>query len=160
MAERMRAGTPAGERELERAREREVAEERAAHAAAAHGWSDERVEMVVGNLLRFGVLTAGAVTALGGVFLLAQHGLVPADYHVFRGEAPELTSIGGIFRGALRLDSRAVVQLGLLLLIATPIARVCFSLVAFILQRDRLYVVITAVVLAVLLFSLLFGGHA
>jgi uncharacterized membrane protein len=147
-------------RESRRDREREVARERQEHAAAARGWSDERVETVVGNLLRLGVLVAGGVTALGGIFLLAQHGMARADYHVFRGETAELRSIGGIVAGALRLDSRAVVQLGLLLLIATPIARVCFSLVAFVLQRDRLYVVITSIVLAVLLFSLVFGGHA
>jgi uncharacterized membrane protein len=143
-----------------RGRGGELAARGQAGASAAGGWSDERVENVVGNLLRLGVLVAGAVTALGGALFLARHGMARADYHVFRGEGSELTSIGGIVAGALRRDSRAVVQLGLLLLIATPIARVCFSLVAFVLQRDRLYVGITAIVLAVLLFSLVFGGHA
>ncbi|HET8632854.1 MAG TPA: DUF1634 domain-containing protein [Gemmatimonadales bacterium] len=121
-------------------------------------WSDDRVEQVVGNLLRVGVLVAAAVAVTGGVAVLVQHGMRLADYGTFTGEAAEFTSIGGIVRGVLALDSRAVVQLGLVLLIATPIARVVFSLVAFLLQRDRLYVVITSVVLAVLLFSLLLGG--
>ena len=121
-------------------------------------WSDDRVEQVVGNLLRVGVLVAAAVAVTGGVAVLVQHGMRLADYGTFTGEAAEFTSIGGIVRGVLALDSRAVVQLGLVLLIATPIARVVFSLVAFLLQRDRLYVVITGIVLAVLLFSLVFGG--
>ena len=51
-----------------------------------------------------------------------------------------------------------MIQLGLLVLIATPIARVAFSLVAFALQRDRIYVIVTLIVLAVLLYSLT-GGH-
>lgn len=121
-------------------------------------WSDDRVEQVIGNLLRLGVLVAAGVALLGGVFLLAQHGSRLADYGTFRGETAEFTSLGGIARGVLALDSRAIVQLALVLLIATPIVRVIFSLVAFLVQRDRLYAVITGIVLAVLLFSLLFGG--
>jgi uncharacterized membrane protein len=121
-------------------------------------WSDDRVEQVVGNLLRIGVLVAAAVAVAGGVAVLVQHGMRQADYGTFTGEAAEFTSIGGIVRGVMALDSRAVVQLGLVLLIATPVARVVFSLVAFLLQRDRLYVVITSIVLAVLVFSLVFGG--
>ncbi len=123
-----------------------------------HRWSDDRVEQVIGNLLRLGVLVAAGVALLGGVFLLAQHGSRLTDYGTFRGETAEFTSLGGIARGVLALDSRAIVQLALVLLIATPIVRVIFSLVAFLVQRDRLYVVITGIVLAVLLFSLLFGG--
>jgi uncharacterized membrane protein len=48
-------------------------------------------------------------------------------------------------------------QLGLLLLIATPVARVAFSVFAFALQRDRLYVVVTLAVLGVLAFSMTGG---
>lgn len=120
--------------------------------------SDDRVEQAIGNLLRAGVLVAASVTLLGGMLFLLQHGSRIADYGTFAGEAPEFTSISGVVRGVLALDSLAVTQLGLVLLIATPILRVIFSLVAFVIQRDRLYVVITSIVLAVLLFSLVFGG--
>jgi uncharacterized membrane protein len=123
-------------------------------------WSDERVEQLVGNLLRAGVILAAIVTALGGAALLIQHGATRADYPLFRGEPAALRSVGAVVASAQRLESRGVVQLGLVLLIATPIARVLLSLVAFVLQRDRLYVVVTAIVLAILLFSLVFGGHA
>jgi len=120
--------------------------------------NDDGVEQMIGNLLRAGVLTAAAVTIAGGVFALLQHGSRLADYGTFQGETAEFTSVGGIVRGVVALDSRALVQLGLVLLIATPILRVIFSLVAFLVQRDRLYVIISSIVLAVLLFSLLFGG--
>lgn len=122
-------------------------------------WSDEQVDQLIGNLLRIGVIVAAVVAAIGGALYLAQHGHQLADYREFRGEPPELRSVRGIVAAALALHSPAIVQLGLLLLIATPVARVAFSLVAFLIQRDRVYVVVTSIVLAVLLFSLT-GGRA
>jgi uncharacterized membrane protein len=109
---------------------------------------------LIGNLLRTGVAIAAIVAAIGGVLYVARQGGQPADYHVFRGAPPALRDIHGIVRGALALQSAAIVQLGLLLLIATPVARVAFSLVAFVLQRDRVYVVITGIVLTLLVLSL------
>ena len=47
--------------------------------------------------------------------------------------------------------------MGLLLLIATPVARVAFSVAAFAEQRDRLYVVVTSIVLLLLIYSLLYS---
>lgn len=122
-------------------------------------WPDERIEQWVGTLLRRGVLLAAGVTALGGIALLVQDGRSTADYRVFHGEPASLLGLRGVVSGVLRLDSHAVVQFGLILLIATPVARVLLSLVAFTLQRDRLYVAITAVVLTVLLFSFILGGR-
>ena len=126
--------------------------------AERHGeLSDDQVDQLLGNLLRIGVIIATIVAAIGGVLYLAQHGLEQVDYHVFRGEPVELRRVGGIVRGAIRLHARAVVQLGLVLLIATPVARVAMSLVAFALQRDRVYIVVTSIVLALLIFSLTGG---
>lgn len=119
--------------------------------------SDDAVEQVVGRLLQIGVLIAAAVVLVGGVLLLRQHGGVPAAFSVFRGEPAALRSIGGIIRAAPSLDSTAIVQLGLLLLILTPIVRVAFTLVAFALQGDRTFVVVTAIVLVLLLVGLVFG---
>ena len=119
--------------------------------------SDHRVEQLIGRLLQAGVLVAAAVVLVGGAALLAQYGHTAADFRVFRSEPSGLQTVGGIVRGALALDSRAVVQLGLVLLIATPVARVALTLVAFVLQRDRLYTAITALVLALLLYGLLWG---
>lgn len=126
-------------------------------AEAATAARDRRVEQVIGRLLQVGVLLAAAVVLAGGVAFLAAHGGTAADFRVFRSEPSALRSVTGIVRGALALDSQAVVQLGLVLLIATPVARVALTLVAFLFQRDRLYVGMTAVVLGLLLYSLLFA---
>jgi uncharacterized membrane protein len=120
-------------------------------------WTDDDVDQLLGNLLRIGVIIATIVAVIGGVLFLGRHGLEPAKGHVFVGEPPELRSVGGIVRAAMVLRPDAIIQLGLLLLIATPVARVAMSLVAFILQRDRVYVVVTTIVLALLIFSLVGG---
>lgn len=120
-------------------------------------WSDHAVEQLIGRLLQFGVLLAAVVVLFGGVLLLVQHGGSPVSYRTFVVGPDELRSIAGIIRGALALNSKAIVQLGLVLLIATPVARVAFTLVAFILQRDRVYIAITTLVLALLLYGLVLG---
>ena len=120
-------------------------------------WTDEQVDQLLGNLLRIGVIVATIVAVIGGVLLLAQRGLAPASGHVFTGEPPELRSVGGILRAVAAGHPDAIVQLGLVLLIATPVARVAMSLVAFVLQRDRIYIVVTTIVLALLIFSLTGG---
>lgn len=121
----------------------------------SHLWTDKRIEDIVGNLLRTGVLLAAAVVLGGAVIYLARSGHSPADYRIFRGEPSDLRSLHGIVRGALALRGTAVIQLGLLLLIATPVARVAFSIFGFAAEHDRMYVVFTVVVFAVLIFSLL-----
>lgn len=121
-------------------------------------WSDQRVEDIVASLLRAGVLLAAGVVAFGGVIFLLRHGRTIPQYGRFVGEPFQLRTVSGILRGSASFHGRNIIQLGLLLLIATPIARVAFSVAAFALERDRLYVLITLIVLAVLLFSLA-GGH-
>ena len=129
----------------------------AAPTSRREGPDEHAVQQIVGRLLQVGVLVAAVVVVIGGTALLLQHGGATADYRVFRGVEAPLRSLVGIGRAALALDSRGVVQLGLVLLIATPIARVALTLVAFAIQRDRVYVALTAVVLALLLFGLLGG---
>lgn len=109
-------------------------------------------------MLRVGVLVAATVVLIGGSLYLVRHGTTLPDYRVFRGEPSDLRTVTGIAADALALQSRGVIQLGLLLLIATPVARVAFAGLAFAKQRDRLYVVVTLIVLGVLLYSLI-GSH-
>ena len=120
-------------------------------------WTDQRVEIIIGNLLRAGVLLAAAIVLAGGAIYLVRHGMAAPQYRVFRGEPADLRTITGIVADAATFRGRNIIQLGLLLLIATPVARVAFSVVAFALERDGLYVVVTLVVLAVLIFSLAGG---
>ena len=123
----------------------------------ADGMSDHAVEQLVGRLLQLGVLLSAIVVVIGGALLLAQHGGDRPSYTPFRGEPEYLRSLAGIAHGAAAFDSLAIVQLGLVMLIATPVFRVGFTLVAFVLQRDRTYVFITTLVLALLLYGLVFG---
>jgi uncharacterized membrane protein len=117
-------------------------------------WSDERVEQVMGNLLRAGVILAAAVVLVGGVSYLIRYGATFPDYRVFRGEPADLRTVSGVLADALDLRSRGLIQLGLLLLVATPVARVVFSVFAFARQHDLTYVVLTIMVLAVLIYSI------
>ncbi|HEY6905099.1 MAG TPA: DUF1634 domain-containing protein [Candidatus Acidoferrales bacterium] len=119
-----------------------------------HGLSEKRLEELIGLLLRTGVALAATVVLAGGIFYLTKYGGLKPDYRIFRGEPSDLRSIGGVVGDAASLHSRGIIQLGLLLLIATPIARVAFSVAGFASERDWLYVVITLVVLAVLIYSL------
>jgi len=126
---------------------------------APAGWSDSAVERAIGTLLRVGLLVATCVVVAGAVIYLSRHGSELPNYRIFRGEPAQLRSIGGIVEMAEDWFGRGFIQLGLLLLLATPVARVAFSIVAFIEQRDALYVGVTVLVLAVLLYSIV-GGYA
>jgi len=118
---------------------------------------DDRVEGMIAQLLRAGVVIAALVVIGGAVPYLGQNPWAHVDYRTFHSEPDNLKSVHGIIRTALSGDPRGIMQLGLLLLIATPIARVMFSAGAFAIEGDRMYVGFTLLVLAVLLYSL-FGS--
>jgi len=122
------------------------------------GWTDQQVERLIGSLLRVGLMMATAVVVVGALIYLHRHGHEAPHYRIFRGEPADLRSIGGVLRDSMDERGRGLIQLGLVLLLATPVARVAFSVVAFALQRDRFYVMVTLVVLAVLLYSIV-GGY-
>ena len=121
-------------------------------------WTDERLEAIISVLLRTGVLVSAAVVLLGGVCFLSRHGHEQPDYHVFHATPQIYRSISGVIHTAGPSNCPAVIQLGLLLLILTPIARVAFSLAGFAMEHDRTYVVLTSIVLAILIYSLA-GPH-
>ena len=110
--------------------------------------TDLRMDEIIGKLLRVGVTCAAAVVLAGGVWYLLQSGESAPDYRVFHPDVRGLHSIG-----MLPLP-KGIILAGLLILIATPVARVVFSLVAFAMEHDRAYVAITLMVLLVLLYSL------
>lgn len=119
-------------------------------------WNDKRLETLVGIMLRTGVLLAAAVVLTGGVlYLVQQHG-VRADYTHFRPEPAQFATLKGAATGFLTLQPRSIIMLGLLILIATPVARVVMCVVGFLMERDRLYVAVSSLVLVILLYSLFF----
>src|SRR5574338_1113226 len=115
---------------------------------------EQRIELVLAHLLRVGVLLAAALVLLGGVLYLIRSGGSHPDYRRFSGVPGDLQHPARILSLALHFSPEAVIQLGVLVLLATPVLRVAFSLVAFARERDRTYVGLTAVVLLVLLLSL------
>jgi uncharacterized membrane protein len=122
--------------------------------AGERAWTDKRIENILGNLLRAGVIFSAIIVSCGAVIYLTRHGRGTADYRVFQGEPSELRSVTGVVRDAMDLSGRGIIQLGLLFLIATPVARVIFSIWGFAAERDRMYVIFTVIVLAILIFSL------
>ena len=121
-----------------------------------HEQDDRRMELIIGTLLRLGVMLAGSVVFFGAIVYLIRNGAAALpNYKSFHGEAMQLNTVEGILAGCRGFHGRAIIQFGVLLLIATPVARVVFAVVAFALEKDRLYVCLTLIVLAVLMFSLL-----
>jgi uncharacterized membrane protein len=104
-------------------------------------------------------MLAATVVLAGGILYLIRYGTTTPDYRVFRGEPADLRSVSGILADAISLRSRGVIQFGLLLLVATPVARVAFSVFAFARHYDLTYVVLTLIVLAILIYSLA-GPHS
>jgi uncharacterized membrane protein len=118
---------------------------------------DKDAEEVIGNLLQTGVILAATVVLFGGILYLVRHGSAPTHYRTFAGEPEELRHIPSILREIVTLRASAIIQFGLLILIATPVARVAFSVWAFAKERDWTYVVFTLIVLSLLIYSL--TGH-
>ncbi|MGC9194350.1 MAG: DUF1634 domain-containing protein [Syntrophobacteraceae bacterium] len=119
--------------------------------------SDETVDLVISILLRVGVTISSLTVLAGGVLYLIRHEEQRPNYHIFMGEPSQLRSVWGVVETATSLSGRGIIQLGLLILIATPIMRVAFTVISFLIQKDRVYVGVTLIVLSVLLFSLAGG---
>src|ERR1700726_4654097 len=119
---------------------------------------DQRMDQIMAVLLRSGVSLAAGLVFIGGVGFFWRHDLPAIDYRVFQGEPQELRTVSGILREVAKFHGRGLIQVGLLVLIATPVARVLFSVVAFLYEKDWAYVAITMIVLALLCYSLFGGG--
>lgn len=128
-------------------------------SAPASEQNEQQFENFLGNLLRAGVLLAASVVLLGGILYLVRHGNELPDDKIFHGEPAELRSPAGTVLDALHFSARGIIQLGLLLLVATPVARVGFSAIGFLRERDFTYVALTLLVLTVLLYSLFSGSR-
>lgn len=116
-------------------------------------FSDHQMEVMMGRLLQVGVLLASTVVLIGGIlYLYAQQGSV-RNYRSFSSEPAHLRQLADMGRGIATGDPSTIIQFGILLLIATPVARVAFALIAFAIERDKLYVGVSLIVLAVLVFS-------
>lgn len=122
-------------------------------------FKDTDMQAVIGWVLRVGVFLSIIVVFFGGVVYLYRHGHEIADYKVFTGVPDFIRTGSGILNGILTFRARAIIQAGIMLLIATPIVRVLFSAIGFVMEKDWLYTGITLLVLLIIFASML-SGHA
>ncbi len=116
--------------------------------------NDKDIKVILGTLLRAGVIISMSIVLFGGIIYLIHNNGVIADYKVFKPELSKFSSIASIFSGVLSFQGDAVVQFGILMLIFTPIARIFFAIFSFLLERDYLYVLIGLIILAIITISL------
>jgi uncharacterized membrane protein len=116
---------------------------------------DKRLEIIIGRLLQTGVLLAAAVVIAGGALYLVRHHSNPASYRRFVAGGPAIQTLPGIIESAAHFNGEGLMQIGLVLLILTPVARVAMAVAGFFLERDRLYTVVSLIVLLILAFSLI-----
>jgi uncharacterized membrane protein len=116
--------------------------------------SDYDIEAVMGRLLITGVIISGTLILFGGIYYLIQHGFSIPHFKTFRGEPSNLRSVKQIINGVIHFDSLSIIQLGILLLIATPVSRVIFSVIGFLFEKDYLYVLISLIVLGIIAYSI------
>lgn len=121
-------------------------------------WTDEQVEQWMGRVLQIGVAIAALVVFIGGVVYLVHQGGEKPDYRNFHDVAPWLKTASGIVQAVIDGHGRALIQLGVLLMIATPVMRVVFAVFAFAVEKDWLYTGVSCFVLAVLAYSLFLAG--
>ena len=119
-------------------------------------FGDKKLEILMGNMLRYGVLISALFVFSGAVLYLEQHGSEVPQYHLFSGEPYRLIHLRQVFKNAVEGHAKSIIQFGLLLLIATPIARIIFSIIGFIFEKDYLYVAITTIVLLIIISSLVY----
>ncbi len=118
--------------------------------------TDRQAEMFISRVLRTGVILSAVMTFVGFVFYLLHHSGELAHYMAFAPSRGSFYSLPLLIRFALAARARAIMEVGILVLIATPVARVASLIGAFAFQRDRLYIGVSSLVLLVLLFSLVF----
>ena len=119
-----------------------------------HYLGDKDVNVILGMLLRVGVLISTSIVIIGGLIYLSKHTNDSVSFENFKPEEAKFSSIADIFLGLRSFDGLAIIQFGVLLLIFTPIARVVFSIFSFLVERDYMYVIIGIIVLCVIITSL------
>jgi uncharacterized membrane protein len=127
------------------------------HLFSSKYWADKDVEQLMGTLLRFGVILSGIIVVAGGSIYLVRHGHETPEYRAFTGPNARWDNLPSIVKGVCGGHGKELIQLGVVMLIATPIARILFSIWAFLVEKDYLYVTLTVIVLGVILFSMLGG---
>ncbi len=121
-------------------------------------FKDTDIQLLIGRVLRMGMFLSMSVVFFGGIIYLYRHGHSIADYSEFKSISPFLLHAVSLVRGVYALRGQAIIQFGIILLIATPIVRVAFSVVGFIMEKDYMYTCISLMVLCIIFISMV-SGH-
>lgn len=123
--------------------------------------TDETIQKIVSNVLKYGVRTVLITGIVGGTILLSKHSTEIVDYSQFKEKDESIfTVINQIFQGAVEFNGSSIVYIGILILFATQLLRLLLSLISFILEKDKLYTFITILVVIIICSSVYFGfGH-
>ncbi|SDS09016.1 Uncharacterized membrane protein [Mucilaginibacter mallensis] len=122
-------------------------------------FKDTDMQVVIGWVLRIGVIVSISIVFFGGIIFLYRHGQEVVDHRKFVGIPDFIQNFKGIMYGIVTFRGQAIIQFGIILLIATPILRVIFSTIGFVLEKDKLYIFISLLVLLIIFASML-SGHA
>ncbi|CEJ71505.1 MULTISPECIES: DUF1634 domain-containing protein [Chryseobacterium] len=122
-------------------------------------FTDVDLNRSVGNLLRLGVILSVATSLIGFIKLFTEGFKMPKKYtSLDMGSSSE--KVWGMFWNSLcKGEGMAIIQLGILLLIFTPLVRIIFALIGYLKEKDYVYVVISSIVLAIMAVSF-FTGYA
>lgn len=121
-------------------------------------FTDNQLQNTIGNVLRYGVLSALTVTLLGGIILLLKDSQQVVSFSTFIEKDQNLFLVfKNILNGVKEWNGESIIFLGILLLFLTPALRLLLSLFSFLLEKDRMYVIITSIVIAVIILSVSFG---
>jgi len=120
-------------------------------------FKDTDIQSLIGKVLRSGMVISMSIVFFGGIFYVIRHGHSIPDYKTFNRIPPFLQHPGSLAAAAFNLKGQAIIQLGIVLLIATPIFRVICSTIGFVLEKDYLYVGISLLVLLIIFSSMMSG---
>lgn len=117
-------------------------------------WGDPDMELVISRIMRYGIVVASVIVIIGAITFLSNYGQEKPQYSTFTGQPKELTNVFRIISSLSSTSGRGLIEFGMVVLIAIPVLRVAFSIASFIVEKDRVYIIITSIVFILLLFSL------
>ena len=124
---------------------------------AQRGFKDKDMQVIIGWILRVGVAASMVFVITGGIIFLYRHGYSQPHFQDFNKVPDFISSIMGVIQGVIHIKGQAIIQLGIVLLIATPILRVAFAGIGFLVEKDYLYTFISLLVLLIIVASMMSG---
>ena len=122
-------------------------------------FTDVDLNRSVGNLLRLGIVLAVTTSIIGFVKLFLEGFKMPRKYTMLNMGTSSEKVWGHFWETLCKGEGMAIIQLGILMLIFTPLMRIIFALIGYLKEKDYTYVIISSIVLAIMAISF-FTGYA